>query len=452
MRRFEPPPLQIGLSKQGFTPFPTDRYWPKLPLLTGGPAGGGPGGDRQRDGGKLMALTTKKVAALRQRPGRYLDQHGLVLQVFSPTSASWLLRYQRAGRERWLGLGPLHTFGLMEARDRARRARALLADGIDPLEQKRAEAAKNVTFAVCAQQYFDAHEGSWTNRKYRQQFLATLQEYAYPTLGGLPVAAIDEALVLAVLRPIWRTKTVTAKRVRNRIAAVLDYASASKLRTGTNPARWEGHLEYLLPQPEKIATVKHLAALPYAEIAGFMAALRAAKGVAARALEFTILTAARTTEAIGARWEEFDLEAKTWTIPAARMKMKEKHRVPLSPRAVALLSALFTEADNPHVFIGPNPGSAISSIAMYRVLRRLNPTVTVHGFRSTFSDWAHETTSYPNHVIELSLAHTVGNAVERAYRRGDLFDKRRKLMAAWAQYCSTVIPEGAVVPLRRGAR
>jgi integrase len=395
-----------------------------------------------------MPLTTKKVEALRRKPGRYSDGHGLVLQVFSANSASWLLRYQRKGRERWLGLGPLHTFGLMEARDRARRARALLADGIDPLEKKRSEAAKNITFAACAQQYFEVHEGSWSNQKHRRQFLSTLQQYAFPRLGALPVAEIDEALVLAVLRPIWKDKTVTAKRVRRRVAAVLDFAAAAKYRTGSNPARWEGHLEYLLPQPEKIVAVKHHEAVPHSEIAAFMTALRAAPGVAARALEFCILTAARTNEVIGAQWSEVDLDNRVWTIPAERMKAAREHRVPLAPRAVELLSALPGEKDNKFVFIGPRPGTSISNMAMYRTMRRLNQQATVHGFRSTFSTWAHEATAYPAHVIEQSLAHTVGSAVERAYRRSDLFDKRRKLMEAWAKHCLAA-PVGEVVALRR---
>jgi integrase len=400
-------------------------------------------------------LTAKRVLRALKRPGRYTDAHGLMLQVRGPHNASWLLRYQRNGRIHALGLGPLHTVSLAEARTRAKAARLQLLDGIDPLERKRAErvartleAARAVTFKECAEKYYAAHEGEWSNAKHRQQFLSSMRDYVFPIIGSLPVAAVDEPMVLKVLAPIWATKTVTARRVRNRIAAVLDYAAASKYRSGSNPARWEGHLEHLLATPEKIAPVKSHAALPYAEIAGFLAELRKVEGVAARALEFTILTAARTGETIGATWDEIDLDEATWTVPAERMKADREHRVPLSDRAIEILRNLPREAGNDHVFIGVKAGSGISSIAMYRVLRRLRPDVVVHGFRSTFSTWAHETTAYAAHVIELCLAHTVGSAVERAYRRGDLFEKRRRLMADWAKHCAAPVKAGAVVPLR----
>src|SRR5262245_34817482 len=290
-----------------------------------------------------MKLTAKKVEALRKTPGRYRDGLGLVLQVVNPNNASWLFCYQRNGRVRAMGLGAVHTVGLKEARDRAYAARRLLLDGIDPLESKRterdrraAEAAKNVTFRECAQAYYAAHEGAW-GHEHRQQFLNSLKSYAFPVIGSVAVAAVDEALVLKVLTPIWKEKTVTAKRVRNRIAAVIDYAAAAKYRSGTNPARWEGHLEFLLPKLDKIAAVKHLAALPHPEVGAFMAALRALPhSPSSAALEFTILTAARTGEVIGATWYEIDFESRTWTIPAERMKVGKEHRVPLSPAALAL--------------------------------------------------------------------------------------------------------------------
>jgi integrase len=276
-----------------------------------------------------------------------------------------------------------------------------------------------------------------------------MRDYVYPLMGALSVAAIDESLVLKVLNPIWKTKNVTAKRVRNRIASVLDYAAAARYRSGTNPARWEGNLEFLLPKPERIVTVQHHAALPYAEISSFMAALRASPSSAGTlALEFLILTAARTGEVTGATWSEMDLQNRIWTIPAERMKAGREHRVPLSARAMELLSALPREVDNPHVFIGGRAGSAIGDLAMHRALRRIRDDVVVHGFRSTFSTWAHESTAFPAHVIEQSLAHAVGNAVERAYRRGDLFDKRRRLMAEWAKFCSATPAAGEVVTLR----
>jgi len=399
-------------------------------------------------GRENMALTIKRIAKLRQQRGRYLDEHGLVLQVFSPQSASWFLRYQRHGRERYLGLGPLHAFGLLEARERARRARGLLADGIDPLEKKRVEAARNITLAACAELYYAAHHASWSNAKYARQWLTVLRDYAFPRIGQFPVAEIDETAVLSVLKPLWHNKTITAKRVRHRIEKILDYAIAAKYRSGDNPARWS-ILKHLLAQPEKIARRRHLAALPYAEMPAFMARLRNMDRVDARALEFAVLTAARTGEVIGARWVEIDWETQTWTVPAARMKARKEHRVPLSPRAVALLRELYTEDDNAFVFVGARAGRPIGAVAMLRVMRELDPTATVHGCRSAFSDWAHETTSYPNHVIEQALAHAVGTAVERAYRRGDLFDKRRKLMQAWARYCSQPTAAAAVLPLRR---
>jgi len=350
-----------------------------------------------------------------------------------------------------LGLGPLHAFGLLEARERARHARGLLADGVDPLERKRAERARIVSFAVCAQAYYAAHAAGWSNAKYARQWLTVLRDYAFPRLGVLPVAEIDETAVLSVLKPLWHNKTVTAKRVRHRIEKILDYAIAAKYRSGDNPARWS-ILKHLLAQPEKIARRQHLAALPYAEMPAFMARLRSMDRVDARALEFAVLTAARTGEVIGARWAEIDWETQTWTVPAARMKARKEHRVPLSPRAVALLRELYTEDDNAFVFVGARAGRPIGAVAMLRAMRELDPTATVHGFRSTFSDWAHETTSYPNHVIEQALAHAVGTGVERAYRRGDLFDKRRKLMESWAKHCEAPATAGAVTLIRSARR
>src|SRR5262249_44482568 len=273
-----------------------------------------------------MKLTAKKVEALRKRPGRYGDGHNLVLQVVNENNASWLFCYQRDGRPRAMGLGPIHTIGLREARDRAYDARRLLLDGLDPLEQKsaerdrrKAEAARSVTFRGCAELYYAAHADSWTNAKHRAQFLSTMRDYAYPVIGSVAVAAVDEALVLKVIEPIWKTKTPTAKRVRDRIAAVLDYAAAAGYRSGANPARWKGHLEFLLAKPDRVAAVKHFAALPHAEIGAFMASLRALPRTAASvALQFLVLTAARTGEVIGARWDE--IEDDVWTIPAERMK------------------------------------------------------------------------------------------------------------------------------------
>jgi integrase len=397
-----------------------------------------------------MSLTLKQVAA-KLAPGRYGDGHGLYLQVGPNGNKSWLFRYEVAGRERWMGLGSVATWNLGEARDRAREQRQLIDRGVDPLAARTAEkaakaleAAKLITFADAADQYYAAHEASWSNAKHRQQFKNTLADYVLPKIGRLSVASIDTGEVLKCIEPIWKTKTVTANRVRGRIESVLDWATVRGYRKGDNSARWKGHLSEVLPAVGKVARTAHHAAMPYAELPAFMAKLAEAQGVPARALEFLILTAARTSEVLKAVWSEFDLNAKVWTIPAARMKAGVDHRVPLSDRAVALLEALPREAE--FVFVGARAGTSIV-FAMSRCLKRITANgETVHGFRSTFSDWAHETTGYSNHVIEQALAHAVGNAVERAYRRGDMFDKRRRLMADWARYCSTpAVEEGATV-------
>jgi integrase len=392
----------------------------------------------------------------RARPGRYHDGHGLYLQVRNADNKSWLLRFERDGRERWVGLGPTHTFSLKEARERARDARQLLHDGIDPIEDRKAKkaeralaAAKSMTFRECAEAYIAANEGAWKNAKHAGQWTATLQTYVYPRIGNLPIADIDTGLVLRCIDPIWRDKTETASRVRGRIESILGWATVRNYRTGDNPARWRDHLEHALPDKAELAKVNHHPALSYAEIPAFMTLLRQRDGVAAKALEFTILTAARTGEVIGAKWDEIDLDAATLTVPAGRMKGGREHKAPLSERAVELLKALPTEADNSFVFLGPRAGSGLSSMALAAVLRRMgHGHVTVHGFRSSFRDWAAECTNYPNHVVEMALAHAVGNAVEAAYRRGDLLAKRRALAETWSKYCTSRPTAGAkIVPI-----
>jgi integrase len=397
-----------------------------------------------------MALTVKRVEKLVE-PGRYLDEHGLYLQVISKTNRSWLLRYERAGRERWLGLGPAHAFDLHDARERAREARKLLADGIDPIEAKRADraarklaTAKSITFKEAAQAYFDGHERSWRNAKHRAQFLSTLKTYAFPKIGGLPVGEINTGLVLKVIEPIWPAKTETASRIRGRIERVLDWATVRGYRSGDNPARWRGHLDQVLPTRGSVAKVEHHSALPYAALPVFMVELSGRAGVAASALELAILTAARTGEITGARWTEIDLADGVWVVPPERMKAGRQHRVPLSPKALAILGALPREAD--YVFPGARAGEPISNMAMTTVLRRMGRgDITVHGFRSSFRDWAAERTAYPNHVVEMALAHTIGDKVEAAYRRGDLFEQRGRLMDAWAEYCAGTGAEQASV-------
>ena len=414
-----------------------------------------------------MRLTAKKVETLKT-PGRYADGYGLYLQVVSPNNKSWLLRYERAGRERMMGLGPLRDISLKKARERASAARQLLLDGIDPLEARLAaeaaralEFAKAVTFAKAAEQYFDQHERKWRNQKHRAQFTSTLKTYAYASIGHLTAAAVDTGLVLKVLEQpvraergypagsLWEARPETASRLRGRIEAVLDWATVRGYRKGENPARWKGHLENVLPARAEVHKATHHAALPYVEIQGFLSQVRERGGVAAQALEFTILTAARTGETIGAIWDEVDLVNAIWTIPAGRMKGRREHRVPLSDKSLSVLEALPREPNNNHVFIGLRK-AGLSNMAMAKLLSRMGRhDITVHGFRSAFRDWAAEQTNHPNHVVEMALAHVVSNKVEAAYRRGDLLEKRRRLMSEWAVYCSSTAKTGDVLPFPR---
>jgi integrase len=405
-------------------------------------------------------LSAKKVEKLK-KPGRYGDQHGLYLQVRGPTNKSWLFRYERDGRERMMGIGPVHTFSLKEARDKARAARQQLKDGIDPLDARRAgkteralAAAKAMTFEQCAQAYFDANADRWRNAKHRAQFMSTLRNYAYPTIGGLAVADIDVGLVLKVLEPIWKSKPETAARVRGRIETVLSWATVRGYRNADNPARWRGFLStQLTSRGKQFAPVKHHPALPFTELPAFMSDLRERHGVAARALEFTILTAARTGAVIGATWAEIDFKEKVWTVPPDRAGTKidgnKPRRVPVADQVVELLERVPRERGNPHLFIGDRAGTSLSNMAMLVLLERMGrDDITVHGFRSTFKDWVSERTNYPNHVSEAALWHAVADKVEAAYRRGDLFNKRRLLMRDWAKYCYGPALTAAIVPLR----
>jgi integrase len=389
-------------------------------------------------------FTAKQVAALKD-PGRYLDGHGLYLQVLSPTNRSWLLRYELNKRERWMGLGPLRLFGLKEARDKAREAQRKLWEGDDPIDHNRRVKAqlasdqdRTKTFAECAEAFLAKHSDGWKNAKHRWQWKSSLKTYANPVIGNLFVADIDTPHIVKVLERdgLWTTKHETARRVLGRIERVLNFAKASGYRAGDNPARWSGHLCDLLPSNGK--AVEHLAALPYVDLPQFLADLRKRDGIAARALEFTILTAARTGETIGATWSEINLREKTWTISERRMKAGKEHKVPLADRALEVLKSLPREDGNPHVFIGPKAGEGLSNMAMTSTLRRMERSdITVHGFRSCFMDWAHDRTAFPKVVIDMALAHAVGDKVEAAYRRSDLFEKRKRLMAEWARYCVT---------------
>lgn len=408
----------------------------------------------------LHKLTARQVAQFAV-PGYYGDGGGLWLQVSPTGSKSWIFRYRFAGKAREMGLGPLHTVSLADARERALVQRKLVLDGVDPIESRKAErrtavsnAVRAVTFRKEAEDYIESHRAGWKNAKHADQWTATLQTYAYPHIGTLLVSEIDTDAVMRCLQPIWTTKTETASRVRGRIEAVLDYATAMKHRTGDNPARWRGHLDHLLPRPTKVTKTEHHSALPYAEAPAFMKELRAQPVLSARALEFTILTATRTGESIGARWAEVDLDAAEWVIPANRMKAGVQHRVPLSSHAVRVLKGL-QGLDEHHVFPGAKTGKPLSNMAMLELLqgRRLGRTdLTVHGFRSTFRDWAAETTNFPNEVVEMALAHTIKDEVEAAYRRGDLFAKRAKLMQAWGDYCTREVGAANVTEFRKENR
>jgi integrase len=308
-----------------------------------------------------------------------------------------------------------------------------------------------MSFGECARKYIDAHSGKWKNPKHRDQWVRTINTYANPVIGELPVATVDTSLVLRVLEPIWKTKTETATRLRSRLERVLAWATVRELRTGDNPARWHNHLDQLLAAPSKAKRVVHHPALSYAEVPAFLIDLRSLEGVASRALEFTILTAARTGEVIGARWREFDLDAKLWIIPKERMKAGKEHRVPLSPPVMALLKRLPEVGD--FVFPGQKEKTPLSNMSMLTLLKRMErQDITVHGFRSSFRDWAAESTNYPREVCELALAHGIEDKVEEAYRRGDLFEKRRKLMSDWATYCNRSEKPAVVIPMRRAKK
>jgi integrase len=407
---------------------------------------------------KSNRLTARMVEQLK-KPGYYGDGGGLVLRVAEGGSKVWLFRYKTHGRVREMGLGPIRDVSLAEAREGAREARRLRRAGIDPIDAKRQrqaaarlDAAKTVTFAQCAAAYIENHRASWRNQKHAAQWEATLRTYAYPVFGNLPVAAVDTALVIKVLDPIWSKKPETASRLRGRIEAVLDFAKVRGYRVGENPARWKGHLKEALPAVSKLRNVKHHAALPYAEIGAFMDELQAREGGGLAALKFAILTAARTGEVIGARWSEIDMAASVWTIPAKRMKAGVEHRIPLSKQALAVLRRAAAGKVNDVVFSGQKPGRPLSNMALLMMLRRMGrDDITAHGFRSTFRDWAAERTTFPREVVEAALAHTVANKVEAAYRRSDLFEKRRPLMQQWGSFCDQQASGVTVIPLRTSA-
>lgn len=404
---------------------------------------------------RLTAISLTRAKA----PGAYADGGGLYLQVAPSGSKSWIYRFALNGRRREMGLGPFPTVSLSDARTAAGAARGAVKAGQDPIDAREADRLKvrlarasSVTFNHAADQFLEDHEDTWKNPKHRQQWRNTLATYVKPTMGRLSVAAIGIADVTRVLDPIWKKKPETASRVRGRIETILNWAKGRGYRDGENPARWRGHLDGVYPPISKVRKVKHHAAIAIDEIPEACARLAAAKGMSYRAVYFTILTAVRAGETTGAKWPEFDLQAGVWTIPGERMKMAREHRVPLSREALAVVHELAATKTNDWVFPGQRPGRPLSVASLSKALKAVaGDGLTTHGCRSTFRDWAAERTNFPNEVAEMALAHGIGDKTEAAYRRGELLEKRKAMMQAWASYVTTRPNASNVVPLARQA-
>ncbi len=384
-------------------------------------------------------------------PGRHAVGmvDGLHLEVSNSGARSWLLRIMIGGKRCDMGLGGYPAVTLAGAREAARQAREKVRSGINPIDELKAaksslkaSQAAALTFKEAADKYIDAHKAGWSNEKHTKQWTSTLATYAYPHIGHILVRDVELPQVLAILEPIWKTKTETASRLRGRIESVLDWATARNYRQGLNPARWRGHLDKLLPKPSKVAKVEHHDALPAADVSAFMAELKKQEGIGAKALEFAILTAARSGEVRGATWSEIDTVAKVWVIPGERMKAGREHRVPLSDQTIRILDSLPRATGSKHVFTAPR-GGQLSDMTLSAVIRRMGAPCVPHGFRSSFRDWAAELTNYPSEMAEMALAHTINDKVEAAYRRGDLFEKRRQMMGDWAKFCSSPIASQA---------
>jgi integrase len=436
-----------------------------------------------------VARQTERLSSAKVRHakvGMHADGGGLYLQVTAgkekgQLNRSWLFRFALKGKERQMGLGSLNTIGLSEAREEAERCRKLLKEGKDPIEARNVgraaqnvARAKAVTFEWCATRYMAAHEAGWRNAKHRQQWHNTLATYVYPVIGQLPADAVDTGLVMQILEPLWGEKNETASRVRGRIEKILDWAKVNGHRSGENPARWQGHLNHLLPARSKVHKVENQPALPWEQLPEFMAELRKQEGTAARALEFTILCAARSGESRGTMWGELDPAGKVWTVPGSRMKSGRDHRVPLPSAAIAITDYMRDVRLNDYVFPGEGADEPLSDMALTEVIRRMNEArakaglplwvdskqgcreVVPHGFRSSFRDWVDEATAYADWLAEAALAHARGDKVEAAYKRGDALAKRRKLMEAWADHCGGVSEEATessagVAPMAQAA-
>ncbi|WP_024329520.1 site-specific integrase [Thioalkalivibrio sp. ALR17-21] len=405
---------------------------------------------------ELTAIEVKRI----DRPGFHAvgGVSGLTLRVTDTGSRQWVLRARVAGKRRNFGLGGFPDVMLAQARERARELKDQLWRGIDPVverraaeDARRAEEAKRLTFAEAAHQCHAAKQDEFRNLKHRKDWIRSLEHYAFPTMGKLPVSAIELGHVKAVLDPIWKEKTETASRIRQRIESVLSWATVSGYREGDNPARWKGNLEVALPAPRKIRKRDHYRALPWNDVPAFMEALRQRPGMGARALEFAILTTARSGEVRGATWDEIDLDARTWTVPAERIKAGKQHRVPLSDEAVALLEALPRFANSNLLFTAPR-GGALSDMSISAVCKRMQVDAVPHGFRSTFKDWARSCTTYADEVSELALAHVNSDATRAAYARDELLPQRARLMADWARFLREGTPDGATVTSIEDAR
>ena len=400
-----------------------------------------------------MALTVRKVETA--KPGKYEDGDGLRLVVSTTLARKWVFRFTVNGKRREMGLGSYPEVSLAAARTQAAEFRKQASQGRDPIAARLVEPLRIPTFTQCAARYIRAHRHGWANRKHARQWCATLKTYARPLIGSKPVDAIGTEDVLSVLSAIWTTKTETAKRVQGRMENILDFAAARKWRMEANPARWRGHLDKLLPKPSRVKTVTHHPAMPYTDLPGLMVALRRNGSLSSLALQFLILTATRTSETLQARWNEIDLDARTWTIPATRMKARREHRVPLTDATMAILEALPRHSGNPYLFPGAIEGRPLSNMSLLQLMRGMGYGVggdrgdyVPHGFRSSFRDWSGEVSSFPRDVAEMALAHVIENKVEAAYRRGDLFEKRRKMMEQWAAWCGRVESAG-VTPIRK---